>query len=150
MPEIHGELALGRLLVDSRYAVDIDDGSQPGPVGAGIAMDEYRLRHIAQPRDEFVGALDRQFPVRGHGEVDECDAQFLGRVSFFLVPGLAGMRAAQIHHRPDAEPCRLPPQYFGGWLRRAVKLPGDDFVEVSGVPQHGLEGENDQRAAPRQ
>ena len=83
---------------------DIDGRGQASPIRAGPAMDEQRLRSIAQDVGELSQLCRIQCHISRQGHADQFHASATGDFDFTFIPLHTGLFATKIQDRLHAEP----------------------------------------------
>ena len=113
------ELALGRLLAGLLDGRQIERGGKPGPVDAGLAVNQDRLLRLVHDVDQGLGLGLRQPSAGLHAKIDHPDAEPGSLVDLVPVPGGGGVLAAQIEHRSESvRAWRLASMAGVGWPER--------------------------------
>jgi hypothetical protein len=114
-------------------------GRFAGSVRASLAMNKNRagkfLESVEKPNQVVpVGETDR-----GHTDIHPLQSEFVGYGFFDIIPGLPGVRAAEIDNAPNLvfsnQPTKIPSRRLSG----AVQHPFLDRVEVERIIRYKVD-----------
>src|SRR5579863_4182905 len=108
----------------SGFAITVQRRDETRAVGSRFAMDQERLWRRAHDGENRRDLLAGHEALRGQRIIEMRQAEFARRGDLVVIPGLAGMRAAQVEHRFDLIFANRPPRLAFAQLSRTVEDAG--------------------------